>query len=171
MYTYLETRDCAPKCKSSSHASELISLLTKSRDTNLLLSALQQCWNCHKIHDNSRRYLLHMSSSCGLTEVVEWLINYRKAEMNVRTLENNWTPAHCAAFYGNIGTLVSLVKLGASISSLDDDKLFAEFINREENIIVKTNTSKHGFFINLRVDTQKNFNFIYKYKTHSFFLK
>lgn len=120
---YLDSRECTPKCRSSQHASDLNALLTKTSDVNLLLSGIQQCWNCHKVHDTSRRYLMHMAAACGHTEVAEWLLQFKKAELTVRTLENNWTPAHCAAFYGNIGTLVALVKRGANLSSIDDDKL------------------------------------------------
>lgn len=120
---YLETRTCTQKCKSQKHAEELISILTKTSDVSVLLSAIQQCWNCAKIHDCGRRYLIHIAASCGRLDVIEWLVRHKNADLNVKTLENGWNPAHCAAFYGQIGALVTLMKHGCNISTVDDDKL------------------------------------------------
>jgi inhibitor of Bruton tyrosine kinase len=120
---YLETRTCTQKCRSQKHAEELISILTKTSDASILLSAVQQCWNCAKIHDAGRRYLIHMAASCGRLDVIEWLIRYKNADLNVKTLENGWNPAHCAAFHGKIGALVILMKYGCNINVVDDDKL------------------------------------------------
>jgi hypothetical protein len=121
---YLETRSsCTQKCKSTQHAYELISLLTKSDDSNLLLSGLQQCWNCQKLQDSYGRMIIHMAASCGRSEVIDWLVKYKKADLNVKTLENGWTSLHCAAFYGQIGSLVTLLKNGANLHVFDNEKL------------------------------------------------
>ena len=97
---YLETRSsCTQKCRSSQHAYELITLLTKSDDEQLLLSGIQQCWNCQKIQDSNGRMLIHMAACCGRTKVIDWLIKYKKADINAKTLENGWNSLHCAAFY------------------------------------------------------------------------
>jgi len=105
------------------HASELIALITKTSDTHKLLSAVNQCHNCHKIHDNLGRYLIHMAAACGRSELVEWLVKFKKSDMMLKTLENGWTPAHCAAFYGQIDTLITLIKLGANLIKNDYDRL------------------------------------------------
>ena len=123
--SYLETRtNCSQKCKSVKHAYELISLLTKTDDEQLLLSGIQQCWNCQKLQDPSGRMLTHMAACCGRLKVIEWLIKYKKADLNVKTLENGWTPLHCSVFYGQIGSLVTLLKNGANstLSVFDNDK-------------------------------------------------
>ena len=122
---YLETRaNCSQKCKSPKHAYELISLLTKTDDEQLLLSGIQQCWNCQKVQDSNGRMIIHMAACCGRSKVIEWLIHYKKADTSVKTLENGWTPLHCSVYYGQIGSLVSLLKNGAnsSLSVFDNDK-------------------------------------------------
>lgn len=120
-----ELKNCAPKCRSHGHALELISLLTKTNDAHILLSALLQCWNCQKIQDKMGRNLLHMAACCGRRPVLEWLVDMKKAELNLKTLENGWTPVHCASFYGQIDCLVELVKRGANLSKNDCDHLTA----------------------------------------------
>lgn len=120
-----EVKTCAPKCRSHGHALELINLITKTNDPHILLSALLQCWNCHKIQDKFGRNMLHMSACCGRREVLEWLIDMKKAELNLKTFENGWTPLHCASFYGNIDCLVSLIKRGANLAKNDFDQLTA----------------------------------------------
>jgi inhibitor of Bruton tyrosine kinase len=101
MYSkYLDTRTCTPKCHSSQHANELTNLLTKTNDEYILICGLQQCWNCQSVCDSIGRHVIHMAASCGRTECCEWLIKYKKADISLVTLENKWTPAHCAAFYG-----------------------------------------------------------------------
>ncbi len=120
---YLDTKSCTSKCRSAQHASELIATITQTGDTHTLLSAVNQCYNCHKIHDNLGRYLLHMAAACGRSELVEWLVKFKKSDMQLKTLENGWTPAHCAAFYGHIDTLLTLIKLGANLIKNDYDRL------------------------------------------------
>jgi ankyrin repeat protein len=118
-----ETRACTPKCKSANHAYELVGLLTKTDDPHVLLSGLQQCWNCHKVSDHLGRFLLHAAASCGRLEAVEWLVKYKKADLNVKTAENGWTPLHCAAFYGQIDVFIMLVRMGANLNVYDNDRL------------------------------------------------
>lgn len=131
-----EIKTCSPKCRSAQHALDLISLLTKTNDTHILLSGLMQCWNSHKIHDNQGRDLLHVAASCGRAEVCEWLLEYKKAEINLKTFENGWTPAHCACFYGNIDSLIILIKHGANLTKNDYDRL-----TPIENLIIDKWTS------------------------------
>ena len=120
---YLETRTCTPKCKSAQHALDIIGLITKTSDTKTILSGLLQCFNCHKVHDAYGRYLLHMLAACGRTECCEWLIKFKKADIHLKTAENGWTPAHCAAFYGHIDVLILLIKNGANLLKNDYDRL------------------------------------------------
>ena len=120
---YADTRACTPKCHSAQHADQLIALMTRTGDTQILLSGIQQCYNCQKVHDKIGRYLLHMAASCGRSEVCQWLVNLKRAELHLKTTENGWTPAHCAAFHGHIDTLVVLIKLGANVIKNDHDRL------------------------------------------------
>jgi hypothetical protein len=120
---YQEFKTCSLKCRSNQHALELISLLTKTNDVQILLSGLMQCWNCHKIQDLYGRTLLHMAASCGRAELIEWLLRFKKIDMNNKTYENGWTAAHCASFYGQINSLVTLIRLGANLFKNDFDRL------------------------------------------------
>ena len=121
--SYLETRsNCTLKCKSTQHANELNSLITKIDDPQLLLSGIQKCWNCQKIQDSNGRMLLHMAACCGRIEAIEWLVKHKKADLQVKTVENGWTSLHCAAFYGQIGAFIALIKNGANLSVFDNDK-------------------------------------------------
>jgi inhibitor of Bruton tyrosine kinase len=120
---YIEIKACGPKCRSSRHADELIGLITKSDDIRVLASGALQCWNCQKIHDKFGRTLLHVAASCGRAELCEWLLKYKKAEINLKTFENGWTPAHCAAFYGQIDCLLVLIKCGANLLKNDLDRM------------------------------------------------
>ena len=120
---YFETKTCSRKCSSSQHASELLALITKTDDTQLLISGVQQCWNCQKVHDEFGRYLLHMAASCGRAQLVEWLIKFKKADLHLKTLENGWTPAHCSTFHGHIDCLITLIKCGANLIKNDYDRL------------------------------------------------
>ena len=120
---YLESKSCAKQCHSRQHALELNGLLTRTNDVHVLLSGLLQCWNCQKIQDIYGRHLLHMAASCGRAEVCEWLVKIKKAEMNLKTMENGWTPLHTAAFYGQINALIAMIKLGADLTKNDYDRL------------------------------------------------
>lgn len=120
---YHELKSCAPKCRSSQHALDLAGLLSKTSDTNVLLSGLWQCWQCQKIHDTSGRYLLHWASMYGRARVCEWLVRQKHADVNVKSGENGWTPAHCACFYGHIDCLVTLIRCGANLEKNDFDRL------------------------------------------------
>jgi hypothetical protein len=64
-----------------------------------------------------------MAASCGRAEVCEWLVKFKKADINLKTYENGWTPAHAASFYGQINSLIAMIKLGANCARHDHDRL------------------------------------------------
>ena len=145
---YIEIKACTPKCKSTRHCLELIGLITKTNDTQIILSGLLQCYSPQKIHDEYGRYLLHMAASCGRAEVVEWLLKYKKADLHLKTLENGWTPAHCAAFYGNIDCLIILIKFGANLFKNDYDRLTAiDHLIFDKYLFNKYQPSLEGIYI------------------------
>jgi hypothetical protein len=120
---YSDIKTCTKQCRSNQHALELIGLLTRTSDVQILLSGLLQCWNCQKIQDSHGRHLLHMAACCGRAEVCEWLLKFKKADMNLKTHENGWTPLHAAAFYGQINSLITTIKLGGNLAKNDYDRL------------------------------------------------
>ena len=120
---YHDLKTCSPKCRSTQHANELAALISKTNNTEVLLSGLWQCWNCQKVQDPSGRHILHLASMFGRSELCNWLVRLRKADVNVKTLENGWTPAHCACFYGQLDALLVLIRLGANLAKNDIDRL------------------------------------------------
>ena len=120
---YFDNKTCTSKCRSVKHALDLISLITKTNDTQTLLSAFMQCYNCHKTHDEFGRELIYMAASCGRSEAVDWLVKFKKAELQVKNSESGWTPAHASAFHGHIDSLITLIKLGANLNKTDHDTL------------------------------------------------
>lgn len=120
---YHDLRTCAPKCRSPRHALELAALLSKTSEEHVLLSGLWQCWQCHRVCDTSGRSLLHVASMFGRASVCEWLVRMRRADLNAKSAESGWTPAHCACFYGHLDVLVTLMRLGAHLDRNDHDRL------------------------------------------------
>lgn len=120
---HYDTKECTGKCHSEQHASDLIGLISKTSDPQTLLSGMLQCCNPQKVHDDSGRYIIHMAASCGRSELLEWLVQFKKADMNLKTLENGWTAAHCSAFHGHLDSLITLIKLGANLIKNDYDRL------------------------------------------------
>ena len=169
MMKYLETRTCTSKCRSSKHASELNSLITKTSDVQLLLSGVQQCWNCHKIQDEFGKYLIHMAASCGRTELVEWLVKIKKADVQCRTSENGWTSAHCAVFYGHIDTLIALIKNGVNMNKTDYDLLTPlEHFNIDKWLSTKYQPDLHGKspkYNNLSIFFNENFGLLSEFSS------
>ena len=51
------------------------------------------------------------------------LIKYKKAELQLKTSENGFTPIHCASFYGHIDALALLIRYGGSLTKNDHDRL------------------------------------------------
>lgn len=158
---YFETKTCTPKCRSMRHAAELISLITKTSDTQTLLSAFIQCHNCHKQLDDHGRSILYMAASCGRSDAVEWLIKLKKADIQVRNTESGWTPAHAAAFHGHIDTLLMLIKLGANLNKLDYDTLnVLEHLSLDKYLASPYKPDFHGKYCH----KHSNYNNKYKLK-------
>jgi hypothetical protein len=159
---YSEIKTCGPKCKSTQHADDLIGLMTRTSDIQIILSGLLQCWNFHKLQDKLGRHLIHIAASCGRSEVCDWLIKLKKVELNLKTLENGWTPSHCAAFYGNIDSLIVFVKNGANLLKNDIDRLTSiDHLVFDKWLCTRNQISFDGSLINYCIKLDLKMYFIY----------
>ena len=72
--------------------------------------------------DIAGRNVLHISSSFGHLDQVEWLLK-RKGRTGVDStdIESRWSSLHRAAYFGHVGILVCLMKHGGNLELLDND--------------------------------------------------
>ena len=76
------SKDCEKKCRSKSHAGELIIAASKG-STGQAQAFVLRCWNGGIIADEFGRTVLHIAASCGKWELVEWLVQELKADFQV----------------------------------------------------------------------------------------
>ncbi|XP_044735447.1 inhibitor of Bruton tyrosine kinase [Chrysoperla carnea] len=112
-------------CKSKIHGNILNSTLTKRALTSKELCGYLNwvCGNCAEVIDSVGRSTLHIAASRGLKDVVEWLINCKHANIELKDLESGYTPLHRSVFYGQIHVAVHLIKNGSNLQALDRDHL------------------------------------------------
>ncbi|XP_025837638.1 inhibitor of Bruton tyrosine kinase [Agrilus planipennis] len=120
-----DTPDCTERCSSEIHGDILCAALTKREVTDYQLCAFlsKTCYCCGTVKDSLGRTSLHIAASCGRTNIVKWLINYKHANINVKDIESGYTPLHRSIYYGKIHTAISLLKMGACIDTSDLDGL------------------------------------------------
>ena len=77
---------------------------------------------CTFYRDIAGRNVLHISSSYGHLDQVEWLLK-RKGRTGVDSTDNEsrWSSLHRAAYFGHVGILVCLMKYGGNLELLDND--------------------------------------------------
>ncbi|KAM9723342.1 inhibitor of Bruton tyrosine kinase [Menidia menidia] len=115
--------DCTPKCRSQQHADQVIAALTGGSEGKLRAFLTAHCHNATALRDAFGRTALHMAASLGKKALLEWLLESRSADLMLKDKESGWTALHRSAFYGHIHCLVSLVKHGGTLSTLDKDGL------------------------------------------------
>jgi len=69
--------------------------------------------------------LLHVAASLGKIQIIEWLLQYKDAAINMKDVESGYSALHRAIFHGQIQTLISLIKQGANLALLDSNGLTA----------------------------------------------
>ena len=106
--------DCGPKCHSKKHAQQLLTAVTKgnSRQIQLFLS---KCHNVASLRDAYGRTVLHVASSCGRVDTVQWLLTERGADQSVKDIESGWTALHRALFYGQLAVARLLISVSMSL--------------------------------------------------------
>ncbi|KAM4580467.1 inhibitor of Bruton tyrosine kinase [Odontesthes bonariensis] len=114
---------CTPKCRSQQHADQVIAALTGGSEGQLRAFLTSHCHNATTLRDAFGRTALHLAASLGKKTLLEWLLESRSADLMVKDKESGWTALHRSAFYGQIHCLVSLVKHGGPLSTLDKEGL------------------------------------------------
>ncbi len=108
-------KDCGPKCRSKQHAYELLTAVTKA-DFNQARAFISRCNNGASITDRLGRNVLHIASSRGLWQLVEWLLTEKRADISSKDLESGWTSLHRGLFYGQL--FVARLLISVSSTSL-----------------------------------------------------
>lgn len=119
--------ECLHCCQSKQHGTALTSALSLRGISGSATIAFIHwlCSNCGQVVDTLGRTALHVAASCGCCDVARWLVRHCGAEVNLKDTESGYTPLHRSLFYGQIRAAISLIQLGANISSLDYDDLTA----------------------------------------------
>ena len=106
-----EQAECSSKCQSEADAYRLISVICRSGDIEslLYLATTGICNNVGKVTDSSGRSALHIASSVGKLKVVEWLIRFKNALVNVKDGESGYSSLHRAIFHGQLHVVKALI--------------------------------------------------------------
>ena len=102
--------DCTQKCQLPSHAALVLSCASFG-NLELIKHCSTVCANCWGIRDRFGRTALHIASSCGHLNVVDWLVARKKVRLEDRDGESKWTPLHRSAYFGCAGVCVYLSKV------------------------------------------------------------
>ena len=105
--------DCGPKCRSKKHAQQMITAVTKGngRQTRLFLS---KCHNMASLRDVYGRTVMHVASSCGKVDTMQWLLSEREPDLGVKDIESGWTALHRALFYGQLSAARLLIAVSGT---------------------------------------------------------
>eukprot|EP00090_Calanus_glacialis_P008375 TRINITY_DN16703_c0_g1_i1.p1 TRINITY_DN16703_c0_g1~~TRINITY_DN16703_c0_g1_i1.p1 ORF type:complete len:1265 (-),score=475.87 TRINITY_DN16703_c0_g1_i1:242-4036(-) len=118
--------DCTPKCKSAGHCSELNTVLSAAVPEPAALAWLaRHCHNPGKAKDRVGRSLVHLATSTGKLQVLQWLLTYKDGQLNGKDSESGYSPLHRAMFHGQLRTVVFLIKTGANLALADHDGMTA----------------------------------------------
>ncbi|XP_032413939.1 inhibitor of Bruton tyrosine kinase [Xiphophorus hellerii] len=115
--------DCTPKCRSQQHADQVVAALTSGSEGKLRAFLASHCHNATSLRDAFGRTALHLAASVGKKALLEWLLDAKGADLMLKDKESGWNALHRSAFYGHIHCLISLVKHGGPLSTLDKEGL------------------------------------------------
>lgn len=118
--------DCTPRCKSAGHCSELTAVLSAAVSEPAALAWLaRHCHNPGKVKDRVGRSLVHLATSTGKLQVLQWLLTYKEGQLNGKDAESGYSPLHRAMFHGQVRAVVYLIKAGANLALADHDGMTA----------------------------------------------
>lgn len=115
--------DCTARCKSSAHADLVLSSITKGTVPEVQTYCRYTCHNFWSVTDPIGRTALHVAASLGKAELVRWLLEQCRADVDARDRESGWTALHRAVFYGQLHCAKVLLQHGASIATSDYEGL------------------------------------------------
>lgn len=103
--------DCTPKCRSVRHAEEVIAALTSGSEGSLRGYLSVHCHNAATLRDEFGRTPVHLAASLGKRDLLQWLLDCKRADLLAKDKESGWTALHRSAFYGQIHCLMTLIKV------------------------------------------------------------
>jgi len=103
--------DCTSTCRLPSHAYAILSAITREDLATFKTIQKRICSNPTNLSDRLGRHAIHIAASCGKTEILKWLIEECKVNVELRDLENGWTALHRALFYGQINCAEILLQV------------------------------------------------------------
>jgi len=118
--------ECGPKCRSSQQVGELICAATQScPEIQVIAWIARHCYAPVRWRDENGRSLLHVAASLGKLQLVDWLLKYKDVAINGKDRESGYSALHRAALYGQIRTLIYLIKQGGNLALVDNNGLTA----------------------------------------------
>uniref|UniRef100_A0A674NYA6 Inhibitor of Bruton tyrosine kinase n=1 Tax=Takifugu rubripes TaxID=31033 RepID=A0A674NYA6_TAKRU len=137
----LAAPECTAKCRSREHAEDVVAAVTRGSEGQLRLFLSSHCHNAATLRDHFGRTALHMAASMGKKALLEWLLEMKNSDLTVKDKESGWTALHRSAFYGQIHCLISLIKHGGLLSTIDKEGLSVLDItmkDRPSHVVFKT---------------------------------
>lgn len=114
--------ECGPKCRSRRHALDIIAAVSKGSLAEVQ-AYCHLCYNGGQMADKWGRTALHTAASCGKTDVVEWLLEEKHADVTQKDGESGWTALHRAIFYGQLATTTMLIQYKSDLYTRDHEGL------------------------------------------------
>ena len=102
--------ECGPKCRSRQHALDINAAVSKGSLAEVQ-AYCRLCFNGGQMSDKFARTALHVAASCGKTDIVEWLLEEKHADVTQKDGESGWTALHRAVFYGQLATATLLIQV------------------------------------------------------------
>lgn len=113
--------DCGPKTRCTLHTKCLMAVIAHCPEDEALLFLARSgfCGQMGKGRDDVGRNLLHVASSLGKRQLVDWLIRFKEAPINGKDGESGYTALHRSLLFGQIHVAELLIELGANMSLVD----------------------------------------------------
>lgn len=103
--------DCTTSCRLPSHAYAILSAITREDLATFKTVLKRICSNSANLTDRLGRHAIHIAASCGKIEILEWLIEECKVNVELRDQENGWTALHRCLFYGQLNCAEILLQV------------------------------------------------------------
>ncbi|GFR87447.1 inhibitor of Bruton tyrosine kinase-like, partial [Elysia marginata] len=117
-------KDCGSKCRSRRHVGSIISLLTSPSSTLLQFRAYSAlCGVSLRLADLHGRTALHLASSCGHYDILQWLLEEGHGDQGVKDAESGHTALHRALFYGQLACARLLLQFNSDMHVRDMEAL------------------------------------------------
>ena len=102
--------DCTAECNCQCHASVILTCVALG-NLRLFQHCSTLCGNPWRIADRFGRTPLHVAASRGCLDTAKWLLSRKKVAVDTRDEESGWSALHRAAYFGELGSAITLVKV------------------------------------------------------------